>query len=301
VGSENQIGDYLRARRELVRPEDVGLPDVGRRRVPGLRRAEVAMLAGISPDYYMRLEQGRDKRPSGQVIEALSLALRLGEDGAAHLRKLASVPETEDASRRRVEQVPSRTAQLLDSLTRTPALVFGRHLDVLAANSLAEACAPFYRQGTNLVRAAFFDPHIADTYDERRRVMQSTVATLRGRSARDPNDPRLRELIGEMSVRSEEFRELWARHDVKPAETSRWRFDHPEVGYIDLKYEWLLVDTADRMTMLLFHADPGSDSERALFRLAAAHGRGRSSVSTDSPSIKPEVESECRVHIARSI
>ena len=139
MASENPIGEYLRARRELVHPEDIGLPDLGRRRVPGLRREEVAMLAGVSADYYVRLEQGRDQHPSEQVIEALGRALQLDDDGVAHLRQLAAPTARRRRAPRRPERVPAGILELLDSLHETPAYVYGRYLDILAANPLATA------------------------------------------------------------------------------------------------------------------------------------------------------------------
>ena len=162
--SENPIGEYLRARRELVRPEEVGLPDLGsgRRRVPGLRREEVAMLAGVSADYYVRLEQGRDQHPSEGVIEALGRALLLDDDAIAHLRGLATPTARRRRAPRRPERVPPGILELLDSLHETPAYVYGRYLDVLAANPLATALVPYYRVGVNLVRASFLDPAIEE-------------------------------------------------------------------------------------------------------------------------------------------
>src|SRR5689334_12175052 len=135
------IGEYLRARRELVRPQDVGLHDFGRRRTPGLRREEVAMLAGVSADYYIRLEQGRDQHPSSQVLDALARALKLDEDATSHLHALAARPRSRRATR--PERVPETIGQLIMSWTTTPAYVFGRYLDVLAANPLATAIAPW--------------------------------------------------------------------------------------------------------------------------------------------------------------
>ncbi len=266
--SENPIGEYLRARRELVRPEDIGLPDLGRRRVPGLRREEVAMLAGVSADYYVRLEQGRDQHPSEQVIEALGRALQLDDDGVAHLRRLASPTARRRRPSRRVERVPTGILELLDSLHETPSYVYGRYMDVLAANPLATALVPYYRVGVNLVRASFLDPQIDETHGDRDRVTKTAVASLRALTGPDVDDPQLEELVGELSVRSERFRKLWARHDVKPKRSGRSRIDHPQVGPLDLGYEKLPIADADRLTLVLYHAEPGSKSAQALALLA---------------------------------
>ena len=267
--SENPIGEYLRARRELVRPEDIGLPDLGRRRVPGLRREEVAMLAGVSADYYVRLEQGRDQHPSEQVIEALGRALQLDDDGVAHLRRLASPTARRRRPSRRVERVPTGILELLDSLHETPSYVYGRYMDVLAANPLATALVPYYRVGVNLVRASFLDPQIDETHGDRDRVTETAVASLRALTGPDVDDPQLEELVGELSVRSERFRKLWARHDVKPKRSGRSRIDHPQVGPLDLGYEKLPIADADRLTLVLYHAEPGSKSAQALALLAS--------------------------------
>ena len=267
---DNAIGEYLRARRELVRPEDIGLPDLGRRRVPGLRRDEVAMLAGVSADYYVRLEQGRDQHPSEQVIEALGRALRLDEDGVAHLRRLAAPTARRRRASRRVERVPAGILELLASLHETPSYVYGRYMDVLAANPLATALVPYYRVGVNLVRASFLDPQIEEIHGDRDRATESAVASLRALTGPDVDDPRLEELVGELSVRSERFRRLWARHDVKPKRSGRSRIDHPQVGPLDLGYEKLPIADTDRLTLVLYHAEPGSKSAQALALLASA-------------------------------
>jgi transcriptional regulator with XRE-family HTH domain len=292
MASENPIGEYLRARRELVRPEEVGLPDLGRRRVPGLRREEVAMLAGVSADYYVRLEQGRDQHPSEQVIEALGRALQLDEDAVAHLRRLTAPTARRRRPSRRVERVPAGILELLDALHETPSYVYGRYLDVLAANPLASALVPYYRVGVNLVRASFLDPQIDETHGDRDRATEAAVAALRALTGPDVDDPRLEELVGELSVRSERFRKLWARHDVKPKRSGRSRVEHPQVGTLDLGYEKLPIADADRLTLVLYHAEPGSKSAQALSLLAstiAANPR--------SPSETPSMPLRTDLHL----
>jgi transcriptional regulator with XRE-family HTH domain len=266
---ENLIGEYLRARRELVHPENVGVPDLNsRRRVRGLRREEVAMLAGVSSDYYIRLEQGRDRHPSQQVLDALARALQLDDDAVAHLRHLAAPPAPRRRKTSRPEKVPSGILQLIASWTQTPAYVYGRYMDVLAANPLAATLFPYYKKGENLVRAAFLDPRVRDMYHDWQHVTETTVASLRALVGPDVNDPRLNELVGELSVGSERFRKLWARHDARLKRSGTIRIDHPEVGPLELSYEKLPIPDTDRQALGIFHAAAGSASAQALTLLA---------------------------------
>ena len=267
MSATNAIGEYLRARRELVRPQDAGLRDFGRRRTPGLRREEVAMLAGVSADYYIRLEQGRDQHPSPQVLDALALALQLDEDATAHLHALAA-PRPRSRRTTKPERVPETIKQLIMSWTTTPAYVFGRYLDVLAANPLATAIAPWFTAGENLVRGAFLDPRRRELRPHWERTLASTVAALRANVGQEVDDPRLTELIGELSLRSESFRQLWARHDVRPKGSGTTTIDHPQVGRLELTYTKLSIPDTDRQTLSIYHAAPGSPSAQALALLA---------------------------------
>jgi transcriptional regulator with XRE-family HTH domain len=278
MAQENLIGEYLRARRELVRPVDVGVPDLGshRRRVAGLRREEVAMLAGVSADYYVRLEQGRDQHPSTQVIDALARALQLDDDAAAHLRRLAEPPtRRRRRSSPRPEKVPAGIRQLIDSWSHTPAYVQGRYMDVLAANPLATTLAPYYVEGENLIRATFVDPRVREMYGNWEQLSRSTVAGLRALVGPDVDDPRLNELVGELSVRSEHFRKLWARHDVRPKRSGTTRIEHPLVGPLQLSYEKLPIPDTDHQALSIYHAAPGSSSAQALELLATIAAEGR--------------------------
>jgi transcriptional regulator with XRE-family HTH domain len=272
VSHENRIGEYLRARRELVRPEDAGLPAAGgrRRRVHGLRREEVAMLAGVSSDYYVRLEQGRDQHPSAQVLDALARALQLDDDATAHLHGLAAPLARRRRRTPRPERVAAGVLSLIESWDRTPAYVFGRYMDVLAANSLATALAPYYAVGENILRAAFLDERVRDMYEDWDAVTAGTVAGLRALVGPDVDDPRLNELVGELSVRSDRFRQLWARHDVRPKRSGASRIDHPLVGVLELSYLKLAIPEADRQTLVIYHAEPGTRSEQALTLLGTA-------------------------------
>jgi transcriptional regulator with XRE-family HTH domain len=267
------LGEYLRARRALVRPEDVGLQAAGRRRVPGLRREELATLAGISSDYYLRLEQGRDQHPSPQVIDAVARALQLDEDAAAHLHVLAQP----DAAARRSGQAEHASAsieQLIASWPNTPAFVQNRHMDILAANSLASALSPVLSAGVNLVRATFLDPEVRRLTGDWDSVAYSAVSRLRALAGPDIDDPRLAELVGELSVRSDWFRRLWARHDIEVAAVPVRTFHHPLVGSLELYTEWLAITGAEGQLLVVYHAAPGSPSEQALTRLAGMVAAG---------------------------
>ncbi len=267
---ENLIGEYLRARRELVRPEDVGISDLGgRRRVAGLRREEVAMLAGVSSDYYVRLEQGRDQHPSPQVLDALARALQLDDDATAHLHRLANPPTRRRRKTARLAKVPTGILQLIASWSQTAAYVQGRYMDVLAANPLATALAPYVAEGNNLVRSAFLDTRVRDMHGDWEYLTESTVADLRALVGPDVDDPRLNELVGELSVRSERFRRLWARHDVRQKRSGTTRIDHPLVGPLELTFQKLQILDTDGQTLVVYQAAPGSASAQALALLGA--------------------------------
>ncbi|MFI2231095.1 helix-turn-helix transcriptional regulator [Nocardia testacea] len=267
--SDNRLGAFLRARRELVRPEDFGLPGGGQRRVAGLRREEIALLAGVSADYYIRLEQGRDKHPSEQVITALARVFALDEEGTAHLRELARPAPARPKRSRRPERVAPGLLRLMDLWERTPALVLGRSLDVLAANPLAVAVNACSIPGINQVRMVFLDPRARDVYPEWDSIAADTVASLRATAGTDLDDPQLTELVGELSLKSEDFRQLWARHDVRTKTAGTKRFHHEMVGELTLSYESFTVNGVPGQTLIVYHAEPGSASERALSLLGS--------------------------------
>jgi transcriptional regulator with XRE-family HTH domain len=263
------LGQYLRARRGLVRPEDVGLPHGGRRRVPGLRREELATLAGISADYYLRLEQGRDHHPSAQVIDARARALQLDADATAHLHTLSHQISARPLAER--EQAPASIESLIASWPITPAFVHGRHMDILAANSLAITLSPAFRPGANLVRALFMDPDLRTLLiEDGEHVSQSAVARLRVLVGPDVDDPNVAELVGELSAHSDRFRRLWARHDIRVSAPRTTVYNHPLVGRLELKPERLAIlgVGVEGQVVIVLHAEPGSPSERALLRLA---------------------------------
>jgi transcriptional regulator with XRE-family HTH domain len=269
VQRSDQLGQFLRARRARTNPEDVGIADGERRRVPGLRREELAMLAGLSVDYYTRLEQGRGHRPSERVLEALARALDLDADATAHLfvlgRAVPSVAPPDPTGR---EDVAPELRDLLDSWTTTPALIHGRWLDVLASNPLARALTPLSEPGTNMLRAVFLDPDARDRYADPESTCASAAAYLRGNVGGDVDDPRLTALVGELSQASEDFRRLWAQHDVQSVQAGDSRFFHPVVGTMRLRYQTFRVDGADRQTLMVVHTAPGTPDAQALARLA---------------------------------
>ena len=266
--STNGIGEYLRARRELVRPDEVGIPSSGRRRVAGLRRDELALLAGISTEYYTRLEQGSDHHPSAQVLDSIARALRLDADAIAHLHDLAA-PTTRRRRARRPEQVSPSVRRLLSSWSGTPAFVQGRFLDVLAANPLMTALSPMFTPGRNILRAAFLDSAIGDLFRDPEVRLENVVSALRASAGPDVDDPRLTELVGELSLKSADFRRLWARHDVRPHPGGGvHRMRHPQVGELELRYDKFHLAGADRQMLTVYQAEPGSRSEQALTLLA---------------------------------
>ena len=268
------LGEYLRARRALVAPAEVSLPESGRRRVPGLKRGEVALLAGISAEYYTRLEQGHDRHPSAQVLGALARALRLDEPATTHLFELAG---TAPLARQRPgppERVSPTVARLLNALPLQPAYVLGRWMDVLAANELMIALSPMYQPGGNVLRAAFLDRTVNALFADPEDRLRNVVAALRAVAGADADDPRLAELVGELSLKSADFRRLWARHDVLPMSgRGLHRMRHPVAGDLELSYDKFLVAGADRQLLTVYQAEPGSRSEEALAFLAAATPR----------------------------
>jgi transcriptional regulator with XRE-family HTH domain len=262
VDDANLLGDYLRARRALVDPDDVGVRTTGLRRVAGLRREEVATLAGISSDYYLRLEQGRDRHPSAQVLEAVARVLQLDESATEYLLGL-SRPRSRARSRPRRERVPVGIRQLLD-VVGLPAFVEGRYFDVLASNPLARALSPTLTVGSNRLRAVFLDPAERELYPDWERALAGLVAGFRASVGTAGDDPRCVQLVGELSLASEHFRRLWARHDVKIREGMPTVMRHPEVGELSLRREKLEIGGSDGQLLVLYHAEPGSESARSL-------------------------------------
>lgn len=266
---KNQLGEYLRARREQVMPEQVGIPVLGVRRVSGLRREEVAMLAGISADYYLRLEQGRDRHPSTQVLTSIARVLQLDDRATAHMLGLTT-ETSRHVPRRRKEAVPIGIAKLVASVP-FPAFVEGRYFDVLAANGLASAVSPRWARGRNRLRDVFLDPAERDLFPHWELAAQGIVAGFRQSVGTDTDDPRVIELVGELSRASALFRELWARHDVAAREGVEMSFDHPDVGELRLNREKLLVSGTEGIMLVIYHPDAGTQAADKLALLASLH------------------------------
>jgi transcriptional regulator with XRE-family HTH domain len=269
VTAANTLGEYLRARRELVDPREVGLRVAGVRRTPGLRREEVATLAGISADYYLRLEQGRERHPSPQVLEALARVFGLDATATEYLLSLtASRSAKPRRARPRRETVPAGIRQLLGALN-LPAFVESRMFEVLAANRLATALSPSIRPGENRLRSMFLDPAERDMYPDWDRAIAGLVASFRASVGTDNDDPRVAQLVGELSMASERFRKLWARHDVKALAGGSALMRHPEAGLLDLRREKLPIGESGGQLLVIYHAEPGSDTAAALARLTS--------------------------------
>ena len=263
---DNQLGDFLRARRELARPEEHGLPDLGRRRVPGLRREEVAMLAGISAEYYVRLERGRDRHPSVQVLDALARVLDLDDESREYLASLVTARPPRPAPTSPDSVSPS-VRRLLQAAGDIPAFVLGRFMDVLAANRCAEILHGD-RMPENMVRYTFLDDEARAVFPDWADVAAETVASLRSAVVDHLDDPQLTRLIGELSLKSADFRRLWARHDVRAKTAGTKRLITPTVGEVTVHWETLAVTAAPGQLVVTYFAEPGSPSEAALRRVA---------------------------------
>jgi transcriptional regulator with XRE-family HTH domain len=274
VTALNTLGEYLRARRELVDPADVGLRVAGVRRTPGLRREEVATLAGISADYYLRLEQGRDRNPSPQVLEALAKVFGLDATATAYLLSLGLAATRPGGTKTRLrrprqETVPVGIRQLIAAVN-LPAFVESRMFDVLAANRHATALSPSIAPGENRLRSMFLDPAEQDLYPDWPKAIGGLVASFRVSIAADTDDAAIAQLVGELSLASEPFRKLWARHDVRALAGAPVRLRHPEVGLLELRREKLPIGDSGGQVLVMYHAQPGSESAKALASLVTA-------------------------------
>ncbi|MER5944868.1 helix-turn-helix transcriptional regulator [Streptomyces sp. NPDC001904] len=271
-GELGGIGDFLRSRRARIRPDEIGLPEYGRRRVPGLRREEVAQLAGVSVDYYIRLEQGRGPSVSDAVLDAVARVLRLDATEQAYLR---SVARPAQARRRRETEQPVRPGLrlLLDTIDRAPAFVLGRRMDVLAWNALGDALLGFSAMAPkerNMPRQVFLEPAARELYPQWAAVAAETVAHLRLDAGLHPGDPHLARLVGELSLASADFRRLWADHQVKRKTTGAKLMAHPVVGELVMPYETLTVSGEPDQALVVYTPEPGSVTADRLRTLAAA-------------------------------
>lgn len=250
---------------------------MARRRVPGLRREELAQLAGVSVDYYTRLEQGRSRSASVEVLDALAAALQLDDAEREHLHQLGRPRPAQRRGRPRPQRVRPETLELLTRLDRvfSPAFVLGRRLDVLAHNGLAGALIAEFRHmpapQRNQARFVFLEPHARELYTDWRQVAIDTVGMLRHDAGRYPDDPKLSALIGELSIHSEEFRTWWSRHDVQRRTIGTKSYHHPVVGDLTVTYQALHPSGDDDQIVIVYTAEPDSSSDTALRLLANWH------------------------------
>ncbi|WP_083452758.1 helix-turn-helix transcriptional regulator [Mycolicibacterium goodii] len=279
--SKTELGAFLQARRAAVPPSAVGIPDTGRRRVPGLRREEVAALVGLSTDYYVRLEQGRAGRPSESVVEAIAAALLLDEPQREHLRRLAQPARR--PTRPAPDNVDAATRALLDTLT-VPALVMTANTQVIGWNSLA--CAVFTDFGgrpareRNTAWLLFCDADVATRHRNWEASARDTVGMLRMAAGRNPDDPDLMALVGDLSLRSAAFRHYWNEHHVYEKSTGLTQIRHPEVGDLDLTFIAWRAPAPPNQCLVTYTPEAGSRSAWALERLRRV--RDRSARITDA-------------------
>ena len=270
--SPRPLGDYLRARRELLHPSDVELPEgIGRRRVPGLRRSEVAAIAGISAEYYVKLEQGQEAHPTDQVLDALSRALKLDATAKSYLHALARIAPKPIGPLS--PPVVEHARWLIDSWPMTAAMILDRHLDILATNQLMSALIAGYQTGRNSVALLLLDPDVRGLYVDWAGLSMRSIALLRSRAGLYPDDPRTQDLIAELMRDSDRFRELWHRYDIEGMTEGTHPMIHPVVGAISLHYAHLPLVGADDHSIFLYFAEPGTPNEQALAGLASAGQR----------------------------
>jgi len=273
-----EIREFLSTRRARITPEQAGLPTYGgdRRRVPGLRREETALLVGVSPQYYIRLERGDATGVSESVIDGIAHALRLDDAERAHLLDLLRTAGTPSRARRRRQPAADRVRptiqRLVDAMSTVPAVVLNGRLDVFAHNALGRALfAPFYDtdEPVNNARLVFLDPRATSLFRDWETVANDTVALLRAEAGRDPYDRQLSDLVGELSTRSEDFRVRWAAHDVRIHNTGIKKLHHPIVGDLDLPFESLPLEEGTTTSLVTYLPEPGTPSQDALALLAS--------------------------------
>jgi transcriptional regulator with XRE-family HTH domain len=274
MGEQDEIREFLTSRRAKVTPQRAGLPAYGRhRRVAGLRREEVALLAGISVEYYTRLERGNARGVSDDVLDGVSRALQLDEAERAHLLDLVRTANTERPPRRNTasQRVRPSIQRVVDAIAGVPAFVHNGRLDILYANRLATALysEQFHDpvRPPNSARFLFLDPRARSFYVEWETIAHDIVAALRGEAGRNPYDRALTDLIGLLSTRSGEFRVLWAGHDVRFHRSGTKRFRHPLVGDLTLAYEAFDLPADPGLTLVTYTGEPGSATEAALQEL----------------------------------
>ncbi|MFG1709636.1 helix-turn-helix domain-containing protein [Nonomuraea sp. M3C6] len=261
------LGSFLRARRQATTPEQAGLTATGIRRTPGLRREEVAALAGVSADYYTRLEQGRERHPSEQLLQALTRVLNLGPDAAAYLHELAHPGLRRHRPADTPEQVDPHLLRLTHSWPLVPALVCNRRLDVLAGNRMSTALHVGQQHAGNLLRLVFLDPSAREFYRDWEDVARARVANLRAAAGADLAAPYVMSLVDELSRNSPDFARLWACQEVFGESSITRRLRHPEVGDLTFVYEAFSVNAAHGQHLIVLHPEPDSVTERRLAQL----------------------------------
>jgi transcriptional regulator with XRE-family HTH domain len=276
MDTRSEIREFLISRRARITPEQAGLRTFGgTRRVPGLRREEVALLAGVSVDYYTRLERGNASGVSESVLEALARALQLDDAERAHLFDLARATQTTPRPRRRPARRAVRPSvqRILDAVTVAPAFVRNGRMDIIAANSLGRALYSQHFDSphgpTNSARFIFLDPRAPDFYVDWEQVATDAVAVLRSEAGRDPYDRDLSDLVGELSTQCETFRTRWAAHNVRFHDAGAKRFRHPVVGDLELTFETMALIADPGLVLFVYTAEVGSKSEQALNLLAS--------------------------------
>jgi transcriptional regulator with XRE-family HTH domain len=279
VDNRQEVREFLTTRRARIAPDQVGLPTTGARRVPGLRRSEVATLAGLSVEYYARLERGQIAGASSGVLEALARALQLDETERGHLFDLARAADGIPTSGRPRRRTPTKAASrlslqwALEAISDGVAFVRDPRQNMLATNSLGRAFySPIIGDGgrtPNLARFQFLDPAARDFYPDWELFAEMCVGIMRSEAGRDPHDRALQDLVGELSTRSEVFRRLWADHNVRSHGAGTKRFHHPVVGALTLAYEELAITAEPELVLLVYTAEPGSPSAERLRLLAS--------------------------------
>ena len=284
----SELGEFLRSRRALLTPDHVGIPTYGTRRVPGLRREELAQLAGVSLTYYTRLEQGQSSNASESVIDALARALELDDDERAHLHDLARPARSGRRRPARPDRARPGTVALVEAMQDVPAVVLGLRSEVLAwnrlghlllAGHLAYESPTVTAERPNLIRMLFLDPHTRELHRDWEQEVTLAVASQRFIAAQHADDRELAELVGELSLKSPEYARLWARHPVQRCTSGTKRLHHPHVGEIELGYQVLHLPDTSGQRIITYTAEPGSPSASALQLLSTAatpagHGVG---------------------------
>ncbi|MFJ8025491.1 helix-turn-helix transcriptional regulator [Streptomyces sp. NPDC096311] len=292
MDSAHEIREFLATRRAKITPQQAGLPAFGsgNRRVPGLRREEVALLAGVSIDYYARLERGQLAGASEEVLDALCHALQLDDAERSHLRDLAAAQRRRPArraTRRAKTTVPASLKRVLESMTGSPAFIRNGRLDILAVNDLGRALyAPLFTTAAptpvNIARFQFLDPTSRNYFPDWNASVNTTVSLLRTEVGRAPTDSELTGLIGELVTRSDEFRAAWAKHNVRLHHTGRKPFRHPAVGEFTLDFDAMQLPGHAGLTLTAYSAEPGTPDHDSLMLLASWAATEQERVDTES-------------------